>query len=89
MSDSDEPKKIRSIKVDYLARVEGEGAMQLHMRDGAVEDVKLKIFEPPRFFEASFRPFAFEARISPPGMRHLPGSLSMAHVMLSKGRQAS
>jgi sulfhydrogenase subunit alpha len=52
MSDSDKPKKIRSIKVDYLARVEGEGAMQLHMKDGAVEDVKLKIFEPPRFFEA-------------------------------------
>lgn len=52
MSDSEKPKKIRSIKVDYLARVEGEGAMQLHMKDGAVEDVKLKIFEPPRFFEA-------------------------------------
>ena len=52
MSDPSKPKKIRSIKVDYLARVEGEGAMQLHMKDGAVEDVKLKIFEPPRFFEA-------------------------------------
>jgi sulfhydrogenase subunit alpha len=52
MSDSEKPKKVRSIKVDYLARVEGEGAMHLQMKDGAVEDVKLKIFEPPRFFEA-------------------------------------
>lgn len=46
------PKKIRTIKVDYLARVEGEGAMYLQVKDGVVEDVKLKIFEPPRFFEA-------------------------------------
>lgn len=56
MSDPDKPdeapKKTRTIKVDYLARVEGEGAMYLQVKDGVVEDVKLKIFEPPRFFEA-------------------------------------
>jgi coenzyme F420-reducing hydrogenase alpha subunit len=47
--------KNRTINVDYLARVEGEGALQLRIKDGAVADVKLKIFEPPRFFEAFLR----------------------------------
>ena len=45
----------RTVKVDYLARVEGEGAMWIKIKDGAVADVKLKIFEPPRFFEAFLR----------------------------------
>jgi len=44
--------KKRTIKVDYLARVEGEGALYIHSENGLVQDVKLKIFEPPRFFEA-------------------------------------
>jgi coenzyme F420-reducing hydrogenase alpha subunit len=43
------------IKVDCLARVEGEGAMLVRIKDGQVTDVKLKIFEPPRFFEAFLR----------------------------------
>jgi len=42
----------RTIQVDYLARVEGEGALFLEIRNEQVTDVKLKIFEPPRFFEA-------------------------------------
>ena len=46
---------VRTIAVDYLARVEGEGALHVQLRDGKVEDVKLKIFEPPRFFEAFMR----------------------------------
>ena len=45
----------RTIRVDYLARVEGEGSLHLGIRDGAVEDVRLAIFEPPRFFEALLR----------------------------------
>ena len=45
----------RTIQVDYLARVEGEGAMRIEVRDGKLADVKLKIFEPPRFFEALLR----------------------------------
>ena len=47
--------KSRTIHVDYLARVEGEGALYVKTKDGKVEDVKLKIFEPPRFFEALLR----------------------------------
>ncbi|MBS3905062.1 MAG: Ni/Fe hydrogenase subunit alpha [Simkania sp.] len=44
--------KSRTIHVDYLARVEGEGALYIRAKDNRVEEVKLKIFEPPRFFEA-------------------------------------
>ena len=44
-----------SIRVKALARVEGEGALNLTMRDGQVEELQLKIYEPPRFFEAFLR----------------------------------
>ena len=39
--------KSKAIKVDYLARVEGEGALYVKIKDNSVADVKLKIFEPP------------------------------------------
>src|SRR5450432_3125271 len=45
----------RTIKVNYLPRVEGEGGLYLRIKDNAVADVKLKIFEPPRLFEAFLR----------------------------------
>jgi sulfhydrogenase subunit alpha len=44
--------KNKSIKVDYLARVEGEGGLHIKIKDNKVIDVKFNIFEPPRFFEA-------------------------------------
>src|SRR5579875_454263 len=49
----------KTIKVDYLARVEGEGAFKVVVRDGRVERAELRIFEPPRFFEALLRGRAF------------------------------
>ena len=49
----------RTIRTDYLARVEGEGAMTVQLRDGRVERVELEIFEPPRFFEALLRGRSF------------------------------
>jgi coenzyme F420-reducing hydrogenase alpha subunit len=45
----------KTIKVDYLARVEGEGAFKVVVRDGAVKSAELRIFEPPRFYEAFLR----------------------------------
>jgi coenzyme F420-reducing hydrogenase alpha subunit len=45
----------KTIKVNYLARVEGEGALDIKIRGGKLKSVKLKIFEPPRFFEAFLR----------------------------------
>ena len=38
-----------------MARVEGEGALTIRLRDGRVDDVQLRIFEAPRFFEALLR----------------------------------
>jgi coenzyme F420-reducing hydrogenase alpha subunit len=49
----------RNIVTKLLARVEGEGAMQVRLRDGHVEDVQLRIYEPPRFFEAFLRGRSF------------------------------
>jgi sulfhydrogenase subunit alpha len=49
----------RTIRTDYLARVEGEGAMTVRLADGRVEHVELRIFEPPRFFEALLRGRSF------------------------------
>jgi coenzyme F420-reducing hydrogenase alpha subunit len=49
----------KTIKVDYLARVEGEGALTVVIRDGEVKEAQLRIFEPPRFFEAFLRGRAF------------------------------
>ena len=45
----------RTLDVPVLARVEGEGAMHVRIRDGVVEDVQLSIYEPPRFFEGFLR----------------------------------
>ncbi|MBD0694951.1 Ni/Fe hydrogenase subunit alpha [Streptomyces sp. CBMA123] len=45
----------RLLSVGALARVEGEGALHLAVRDGEVEDVRLQIYEPPRYFEALLR----------------------------------
>jgi len=44
-----------TIKVDALARVEGEGALYVRVKDGEVKDIKFRIYEPPRFFEALLR----------------------------------
>ena len=46
------PSGTRTIRVEMLARVEGEGRFHLKVRDGQVEEATLTIFEPPRFFES-------------------------------------
>ncbi len=42
----------REIRVDYLARVEGEGGLEVKLSDGRILRLQLNIFEPPRLFEA-------------------------------------
>jgi len=42
----------RTVRVDGLARVEGQGSLRVEISDGAVTDVALEIFEAPRYFEA-------------------------------------
>jgi sulfhydrogenase subunit alpha len=41
----------KNIEVAALSRVEGEGALYIHFKDGSVTHVELNIYEPPRFFE--------------------------------------
>jgi sulfhydrogenase subunit alpha len=45
----------RELTVSGLARVEGEGSLRVTIRDGQVERTELRIYEPPRFFEAFLR----------------------------------
>src|SRR5574342_497104 len=44
-----------NIEVPALARVEGEGALYIRLKDGAVAEIELNIYEPPRFFEGFLR----------------------------------
>lgn len=77
--------KTKTLKVDYLARVEGEGGLYVKIRDQRVTDVKLNIFEPPRFFEAFLRGRDFReapditARIC--GICPVAYQMSAAHAM--------
>jgi len=43
------------LHVGTLARVEGEGGLHIEIHDGHVTQVELRIFEPPRFYEAFLR----------------------------------
>jgi coenzyme F420-reducing hydrogenase alpha subunit len=52
--ESDRP-ETRTLSVEALARVEGEGALHLEMRGNEVRQVRLSIYEPPRFYEAFLR----------------------------------
>ncbi|QDV51940.1 Ni/Fe hydrogenase subunit alpha [Gimesia fumaroli] len=45
----------RTIKVETLTRVEGEGGLYVRLRGDAVDEVRLEIYEPPRLFEALLR----------------------------------
>ncbi|WP_029538636.1 MULTISPECIES: Ni/Fe hydrogenase subunit alpha [unclassified Rhodococcus (in: high G+C Gram-positive bacteria)] len=45
----------RELTVRTLARVEGEGRVDVTVREGRAERVALNIYEPPRFFESFLR----------------------------------
>ncbi|MCD7442344.1 nickel-dependent hydrogenase large subunit [Streptomyces lincolnensis] len=45
----------RVLHVGSLSRVEGEGALRLHVQGRTVTEARLEIYEPPRFFEAFLR----------------------------------
>ena len=40
-----------NIEVPALARVEGEGALYIRLKDGSISEIQVNIYEPPRFFE--------------------------------------
>src|SRR5512143_2874317 len=41
----------QNIEVPALARVEGEGAIYIRLKNGEIAEVQVDIYEPPRFFE--------------------------------------
>ncbi len=45
----------QSIEVPALARVEGEGGLYIGVKDGKVSEIRIDVYEPPRFFEAFLR----------------------------------
>jgi coenzyme F420-reducing hydrogenase alpha subunit len=47
--------QVRTIKVGAVTRVEGEGALSIRLLDGTVEEIELRIYEAPRYFEALLR----------------------------------
>lgn len=46
---------MKSIEVPALARVEGEGGLYIGLQDGKAVEIRLDIYEPPRFFEGFLR----------------------------------
>ena len=46
-----EQQKTVALHVPVLTRVEGEGALDLRIENGEIAELRLRIFEPPRFFE--------------------------------------
>lgn len=48
-----------SLRVPVLTRVEGEGGLDVTLRDGQVTNLQLRIFEPPRLFEKFLEGRAF------------------------------
>lgn len=52
------------IKVDVLARVEGDGGIEVHVENGEVKDVKVDIFEGPRMIEALVKGKTIEEDLS-------------------------
>ena len=41
----------KNIEVPALSRVEGEGGLYIAIKNGEAKEIKLNIYEPPRFFE--------------------------------------
>jgi len=73
--------EVRTIRLGALARVEGEGRLHLVVEDERVLELRLEIFEPPRFFEAFLRGRA--AAELPDLMARICGICPVAYQMSS------
>ncbi len=73
--------KSREIKLNYLARVEGEGSFYVKIKDHEVMESQLKIFEPPRFFEGFLQGRSF--REAPDITARICGICPVAYQMSS------
>jgi sulfhydrogenase subunit alpha len=77
----------RRFDVPVLARVEGEGALHVVVEGSSVTEARLRIYEPPRFFEALLRgrsftePIDITSRIC--GICPVAYQMSAAHALES------
>ena len=69
------------IEVDPLARVEGEGGIEVEMEGNQVRDVKFNLFEGPRFFESFIKGMHYEK--VPDVMRRICAICTCSHSMAS------
>lgn len=69
----------RTLQVDALARVEGEGALYVKLNGTEIETVEFRIFEPPRFFEAFMQ--GRDAHEAPDITSRICGICPIAYVM--------
>ena len=82
---SDSP---RTIQVDALARVEGEGRFKVRLEGGKVVQSEFSIFEPPRYFEGLLRGRSF--RDAPDVTSRICGICPIAYIMgASKAMEAA
>ena len=71
----------KTVRVEALARVEGEGAFYVKVIEGKVEDAQLRIYEPPRFFEAFLRGRSYAE--APDITARICGICPVSHLMAS------
>ncbi|MGE5814335.1 MAG: Ni/Fe hydrogenase subunit alpha [Acidobacteriota bacterium] len=73
--------KTRTVSVPALARIEGEAGLKVRLRDQKVASAELRVFEPPRFFEAFLRGRRFEE--VPDIVARICGICPVAHQLTS------
>jgi len=71
----------RTIRLESMTRVEGEGGLRIEVHDGHLRDVKFDVFEAPRFFEAFLR--GRSIREVPDFTARICGICPVAHQMSS------
>lgn len=71
----------RTIKVDALARLEGEGSFRVTVSEGRVAEVEFGVYEPPRFFEGILRGRGLEE--APDITARICGICPVAHQLTS------
>ena len=71
----------KEIVVEHLARVEGHGGIEVTVEGEKVKDVKMRIFEGPRFFEAIIESVKYDK--VPDIMRRICAICTAAHSLAS------
>lgn len=71
----------KRVRVDYLARLEGEGGLDIVVSGGQITELRLNVFEPPRFFEGFLTGRSYQD--VPDFVSRICGICPVAHQMTS------